>query len=170
MPVFGKYHVWPAARVSVWRPKIPSGQHLPLARACVCGSFASRSADTPLHYTVDRDAVEACELLLLHGSDPSVSESMLGFTPLHMAAKRGHIDIAKTLLARGAVHRLGRCVRKCPTLSKVLMYQNLAGPLFLTMHPRACFSVPAISARVWYWPGQFHYLVNLAVFSGSYES
>ena len=57
---------------------------------------------TPLHKAVWGDPKPAIvQLLLEHGADPQVKNAY-GYTPLHWAAKHGHIESAKLLIQQGA--------------------------------------------------------------------
>ena len=42
-------------------------------------------------------------MLLQNGANPNIQDS-IGFTPLHHAAKEGHIDMIKILLSNGRIH------------------------------------------------------------------
>jgi len=50
-----------------------------------------------LHFAVESGVTEIVHILLLNGSDP-ISQNNNEVTPLHIAARNGHIEIAKNLL------------------------------------------------------------------------
>ena len=50
-----------------------------------------------LHYAVESGVTEIVEVLLLNGADP-IAQKKNEVTPLHIAARSGHIEIAKYLL------------------------------------------------------------------------
>ena len=56
--------------------------------------------DTPLDAAVRNRQVEAAEQLMLQGADPN--RRTRGSTPLHLAAERGIIELARLLLDHGA--------------------------------------------------------------------
>ena len=50
-----------------------------------------------LHYAVESGVTEIVEVLLLNGADP-IAQKKNEVTPLHIAARNGHVEIAKCLL------------------------------------------------------------------------
>jgi hypothetical protein len=102
---------------------------------------------TPLLYAVDRDAYDvrvlnwkslpiscvvyfsfqAAECLLYHGADPNGPETLMGMTPLHVAAKKGLVPLAKLLLSRGeclSSHHIERRAA-CSPVPRPLIYFSL---------------------------------------------
>ena len=63
-----------------------------------------RSAEgaTPLMNAIQTGTARQVNFLLDHGADPNAADAR-GFTALHRAAEMGKVDLAKILLARGAV-------------------------------------------------------------------
>jgi len=74
-------------------------------RASAVTFFKSRatvSRCTALHVAAFHGHLDAVDLLLEAGSDPSSKRHPHGFTPLHIAAIRGHGEVVGRLLAAGA--------------------------------------------------------------------
>jgi ankyrin repeat protein len=58
---------------------------------------------TPLHYAACWDLHSIVELLVNeHSQDVNSQNSILSATPLHLASERGHLEMARTLIERGA--------------------------------------------------------------------
>lgn len=57
---------------------------------------------TPLHVAATFGAVEAAQLLLLHGADTNASDWESGWTPLHRSFYFGHVKLSLLLLKHGA--------------------------------------------------------------------
>jgi ankyrin repeat protein len=53
--------------------------------------------DTPLHYAVRNRNIECCKYLLSNGVNPDIKNN-LGSTPLHIAASKDFLDIARMLI------------------------------------------------------------------------
>lgn len=62
---------------------------------------SSRPATTPLHQAIIANQPTAVALLLENGSPTEVFDT-IGFTPLHLAAQSGNLEIIRLLLAAGA--------------------------------------------------------------------
>lgn len=58
---------------------------------------ANGTGRTPLHYAASKGHAEASSLLLRHGADANVQDT-LGQTPLHRAASAGHASVVSVLL------------------------------------------------------------------------
>ncbi|XP_074605773.1 transient receptor potential cation channel subfamily A member 1-like isoform X1 [Acropora palmata] len=67
---------------------------------------SSAFGQKPLHYVVSRASVELVEKMLTKGKANPNSLDNQKFTPLHLAAQRGRLDILQILLAHGADFRL----------------------------------------------------------------
>ncbi|XP_067045027.1 transient receptor potential cation channel subfamily A member 1-like isoform X2 [Acropora muricata] len=67
---------------------------------------SSAFGQKPLHYVVSRASVELVEKMLTKGKANPNSLDNQKFTPLHLAAQRGRLDILEILLAHGADFRL----------------------------------------------------------------
>jgi ankyrin repeat protein len=68
-------------------------------------NIRSKSGVSPLLKVMGRGDTQQAELLISHGAEVSVKESLgerKGLTPLHRACARGYRAIIKMLLARGA--------------------------------------------------------------------
>ena len=69
--------------------------------------FASCLGCTPLLYSLIMDWPEVAELLVCHGASITGQTcrnwSTEGYTPLHFAARGGHLELLKCLLNRGAL-------------------------------------------------------------------
>ncbi|KAL4788798.1 ankyrin repeat-containing domain protein [Aspergillus venezuelensis] len=68
---------------------------------------------TPLHFTADSGHIEVVDILLRFGADVSTSASIesgadvniatfKGYTPLYLACKEGHTEVARLLIERGS--------------------------------------------------------------------
>jgi Ankyrin repeats (many copies) len=70
---------------------------------------------------------QAAECLLAHGADPNSPETLMGMTPLHIAAKKGLLSIAKLLLSRGLCdYRVETCrILVDGTLIQAVMCTNV---------------------------------------------
>lgn len=66
--------------------------------------------------------VDTVELLLDHGADPSM-QTVDNYTPLHIAAKDGHEDIARILLARQESNK--SCTRLTTKVQPLIQYSVL---------------------------------------------
>lgn len=62
---------------------------------------------TALHIASEVGQAPLVDVLLSHRADPNVRGKASGQTPLHLAAKEGHIDVAKALVQSGS-HSSGR--------------------------------------------------------------
>ena len=71
------------------------GHHKNIVHALV--SAADNQGSTALHYAVESGVQSIVEALLLNGADP-IATKYNEVTPLHIAARGGHIGIAKLLL------------------------------------------------------------------------
>ena len=82
----------------------------PAAQAQQLADEAEEFAQLPLHAAVAAGDLEACARLIAAGADvnapseadPNGSEQGMGYTPLMLAAQKGHAAICKLLLASGA--------------------------------------------------------------------
>ena len=57
---------------------------------------------TALHWSALNNDIEIVDILLFAGANPSSTSRLGGYTPLHMASRAGHSDIAGKLLEAGA--------------------------------------------------------------------
>jgi ankyrin repeat protein len=74
---------------------------IPLAR--------SGLGETPLHYLVVENKLDAVSLLIRYGAAVNTKDTVASDTPLHVAAYLGYFDMVKLLLAHGAdVHAVNR--------------------------------------------------------------
>jgi ankyrin repeat protein len=77
-----------------------------------------RSGEAPLFYAANAGSVEMARELIAHGADVNSTEAY--YTPLAAATLRGHLDVVKLLLAKGADPNLsGRGDRQTPVLVAV---------------------------------------------------
>ncbi|KAJ3114768.1 Ankyrin repeat domain-containing protein 16, partial [Physocladia obscura] len=78
-----------------------------LSKTIVCADVNAKDALgwTALHYAAvatKSDPILTIETLLQYGATVDAKESRYALTPLHMAAKSGHVEILKVLLKNGA--------------------------------------------------------------------
>ena len=64
--------------------------------------MSSEVVATSLFHVVESGDIEACRRQLVDGAEPNQTEGRLARTPLHIAAKKGHCEIAELLIERGA--------------------------------------------------------------------
>ena len=65
-------------------------------------SSEARTMGASLFQVVESGDIEACLRQLGDGAEPNQTEGRLARTPLHIAAKKGHCEIAELLIERGA--------------------------------------------------------------------
>ena len=71
--------------------------------------FIEQNNTTPLHHASENGFVQVVSILLEHKANVS-AEGDLGFTPLHGAALRGHVEV-------GSYNHKESCTYQCGTLT-----------------------------------------------------
>ena len=56
--------------------------------------------NTPFHKAVEKNMIDAVQLFLRYGGDPTI-KNKAGFSNLHIAARDGHLEIVKCLVTAG---------------------------------------------------------------------
>lgn len=68
-----------------------------------------------MHIASRLGKTEIVQLLLQHMAHPDAATTN-GYTPLHISAREGQVDVASVLLEAGAAHSLATKVRGWPTM------------------------------------------------------
>ncbi len=103
---------------------------------------ADEDGKQPIHKAVwCHDKPDVVELLLSAGADPNASNAF-GFTPLHWAAKHGHIASAQLLLQKGALPDIANQKLDLPFDLAVRWGQDAFVQFFLGVKPKEPEQLP----------------------------
>lgn len=93
--------------------------NLKLVRAALCDEGLDIDAVgvygwTALHEAASCGLQDIVLILLDHGADPDIQDSVQKCTPIHFAAKNGHLEVVRSLVRRGARIDLRNAAGKIP--------------------------------------------------------
>lgn len=90
-------------------------------------NYEAAGRETALHVAAFYGYTKLVNLLIQNGANPNIPLDQNGFTPLHEAIRKGHVDVAKYLVASGAnVSDMTKDGRTAIMMARRLGYEELA--------------------------------------------